>query len=144
MATDKKIEHLAETWLFSTCTKRELARIARACDEIQVKAGKELIREGELGRELFVIRQGEAEVRRKSRKVATLGPGGYFGELSLLSRLPRNSTITALTDMDLLVLGAREFGALLDEVPSISHKLLEAMAKRLSEADSKIPAARAG
>lgn len=141
MATDKKIQHLAETWLFSTCSQRELARIAKTCDEIEVKAGKELIREGELGRELFIVREGEARVSRKGRKVANLGPGSYFGELSLLSRLPRNSTITATTDMDLLVLGSREFGALLDEVPSITHKLLEAMAKRLSEADTKMPLA---
>ena len=140
MPTDKKIQHLADTWLFSTCSQRELGRIAKACDEIDVKAGKELIREGELGRELFLIRSGEAQVKRKGRKVATLGPGGYFGELSLLSRLPRNSTITASTDMELLVLGSREFGALLDEVPTIAHKLLEAMAKRLSEADTKMSA----
>jgi CRP/FNR family cyclic AMP-dependent transcriptional regulator len=137
MPTDRKIQHLADTWLFSTCSQKELSRIARACDEIEVKAGKELIREGELGRELFLIREGEAQVKRNGRKVATLGSGGYFGELSLLSRLPRNSTIVATTDMKLLVLGSREFGALLDEVPSISHKLLEAMAKRLSESDSK-------
>lgn len=137
MPTDKKIQHLADTWLFSTCSQRELARIARVCDEVEVKAGKELIREGELGREMFVIRQGQATIKRKGRKIATVGPSSYFGELSLLSRLPRNSTIVAETDMSLMVLGGRELGALLDEVPSITHKLLEAMSKRLSEQDTK-------
>ena len=137
MPTDKKIQHLADTWLFNGCSQRELTHISRACDEVDVKAGKELITEGALGREMFVIRQGEATVKRKGRKVAQLGPGGYFGELSLLSSLPRNSTVVASTDMSLLVLGSREFGALLDEVPSISHKLLGTMAKRLSEQDSK-------
>jgi CRP-like cAMP-binding protein len=138
VAPDKKIQHLGETWLFSSCSQKELTQIARACDEVQVKAGKELITQGSLGREMFVVRTGDAIVKRNGRKVATVGSGGYFGELALLASLPRNSTIVADTDMSLLVLGSREFGALLDEVPSISHKLLSAMAKRLSEQDSKI------
>lgn len=138
MPPDKKIQHLADTWLFSGCSQRELAQIARTCDEVEVKAGKELISQGALGREMFVVRSGEAAVKRNGRKIATVGAGGYFGELSLLSSLPRNSTIVALSDMSLLVLGAREFGALLDEMPTIGHKLLGAMAKRLSEQDSKI------
>ncbi|HVA42443.1 MAG TPA: cyclic nucleotide-binding domain-containing protein [Acidimicrobiales bacterium] len=137
MATDKKIQHLADTWLFNSCNQRELQHIARACDEVDVKEGKELITQGALGREMFVIRQGEATVKRNGRKITTLGPGGYFGELSILSSLPRNSTVVAASDMSLLVLGGREFGALLDEVPSITHKLLSAMAKRLSEQDTK-------
>ena len=138
MPPDKKIQHLADTWLFSSCSQKELGQIARACDEVEVKAGKELITQGTLGREMFVVRSGDAVVRRNGRKVASIGAGGYFGELSLLSSLPRNSTIVAESDMSLLVLGAREFGALLDEVPTLAHKLLGAMAKRLSEQDSKI------
>ena len=138
MPPDKKIQHLADTWLFSSCSQRELTQISRACDEVEVKAGKELITQGSLGREMFVVRNGQATVKRNGRKVASVGAGGYFGELSLLSSLPRNSTIVAETDMSLLVLGSREFGALLDEVPTIAHKLLGAMAKRLSEQDSKI------
>ncbi|HET6963185.1 MAG TPA: cyclic nucleotide-binding domain-containing protein [Acidimicrobiales bacterium] len=138
MAADKKIDHLADTWLFSTCSRRELSRIARTCDEIDIQAGRVLTTEGESGREFFVIRSGQATVRRNKRKIASIGPGQYFGELSLLSRLPRNSTITADTDMSLLVLGQRELSALIEDVPSIAHKMLEAMAKRLSESDSRM------
>ena len=138
MAADKKIDHLADTWLFSNLSRRELTHIARTCDEIEVKAGRVLCGEGEFGREFFVIRSGSATVRRKNRKIATLGPGQYFGELSLLSRLPRNATITADTDMGLLVLGQRELSAVIEDVPSIGHKMLEVMAKRLSESDSKV------
>ena len=134
---DKKVDHLADTWLFSTCSRKELARLARTCDEVEVESGRVLIKEGDYGREFFLIRGGQATVKRRGRKIATLKAGQYFGELSLLSRLPRNSTITADTDMDLLVMGQREFSAAIDDVPSIAHKMLEAMAKRLSEADSK-------
>ena len=134
---DKKVDHLADTWLFSTCSRKELARLARTCDEVEVGAGRELTKEGDYGREFFLIRSGQATVRRRGRKIATLKSGQYFGELSLLSRLPRNSTVTADTDMDILVMGQREFSAALDDVPSIAHKMLEAMARRLSEADTK-------
>ena len=138
MAADKKIDHLADTWLFSTCSRRELSRIARTCDEIEVDAGRVLTAEGDIGREFFLIRSGQATVRRKGRKIATVGPGQYFGELSLLSRLPRTSTVTADTDMGLLVLGQRELSALIEDVPSIAHKMLEVMAKRLSESDTRV------
>jgi CRP-like cAMP-binding protein len=69
--------------------------------------------------------------------VATLGPGQYFGELSLLDRQPRSATVEGATDMTVLVLGKREFSGLLDEVPTLAHKLLSAMAARLREADAK-------
>jgi CRP-like cAMP-binding protein len=66
-----------------------------------------------------------------------LGPGQYFGELSLLDRGPRTATVVADTDMTVLVLGQREFTAILDLVPVVSHKLLEAMAHRLRECDTR-------
>lgn len=134
---DKKVDHLGDTWLFSTLSRKELARLARVCDEVEVDAGRELVKEGDFGREFFLIRAGQATVKRRGRKVATLKPGQYFGELSLLSRLPRNATISAETDMKLLVMGQREFSAAIEDVPTIAHKMLEVMAKRLSESDTK-------
>ena len=69
--------------------------------------------------------------------MATLGPGQYFGEMALLDRLPRSATVTSETDMDLLVLGQRQFNGILDAVPALSRKMLAAMATRLREADEK-------
>ena len=135
---DQKIDHLNRMWLFTTTNKKELTRIARACDEVTVPKGRVLTEEGKPGHEFFLIMDGQASVRRGTRKVATLGPGQYFGELALLSRLPRNATIVAETDMEVLVLGQREFSALLDDIPGLAHKLLEAMATRLREADAKV------
>ena len=139
MPADQKIKHLADTWLFSTCTRKELALIARSCDTFKAEPGLALVAEGSFGREMFIIRDGQATVRRKGRKVATLGPGAYFGELSLLSRLPRNATITADTEMDLLVMDQRELAGVLDQVPTIARKMLEVMARRLSELDVRSP-----
>jgi CRP/FNR family cyclic AMP-dependent transcriptional regulator len=134
---DAKLDHLANTWLFSNCSGRELRLVARASDEITVPAGKVLCEEGRPGREFFVILSGRAAVRRHGRKVATLGPGDYFGELALLDRLPRSATVVAETDMDLLVLSQSAFNGVIDSVPQIARKLMAAMAGRLREADRR-------
>ena len=127
--------HLAEVPLFSACTRKDLEKIARASDEVEVKAGRVLVEQGRPGHEFFLILEGEASVRRDNRKVATLTKGQYFGELSLLDRGPRTATVTADTDMRVLVLGQREFLGVLDDVPGLSYKILRIMAHRLREAD---------
>jgi len=137
MARDMKIEQLSQVRLFSAFNKKELTLIARASDEVSVPAGKELVREGTPGHEFFLILSGEASVRRNGRKVVTLGPGQYFGELALLDRGPRTATVLAETPMELLVLGQREFAGVLDEVPHLAHKLLTIMASRVREADTR-------
>ena len=134
---DAKLEQLANVRLFAACTNRELGLIGRAADEIKVDAGKQLVAEGSIGHEFFLILDGTASVRRNGKKVAALGPGDYFGELALLDRGLRSATIVAETAMDLLVLGQREFSAVLDEVPALAHKLLTVMAGRLREADAR-------
>ncbi|MFP5327116.1 MAG: cyclic nucleotide-binding domain-containing protein, partial [Acidimicrobiia bacterium] len=83
---------------------------------------------------------GQAKVVKGGRKTATLGPGQYFGELALLDGQVRSASVVAETDMELLVLGRREFTGLIDEVPSIAHKLLAAMALRLRDADANAAA----
>lgn len=131
---------LSRIWLFSTCSARELRTIRKALEEVTVPAGKVLIEEGTIGREFFLIVEGKASVRKGGRKIATLGPGQYFGELALLDRRPRSATVVAETEMLLLVLGQRQFNGILDAVPGIARKLLAAMATRLRESDAKATA----
>ena len=69
-------------------------------------------------------------MRRKGRKIATLGPGDFFGELALLAGVPRTATVIAETDMVVEALNRAEFATLLDESPSIARKVLSAVAKR--------------
>ena len=137
MARDSKLGHLSNVRLFSTLTKRELATVGKASDEIAATAGQVLVKEGATGHEFFLILDGTAAVKRNGRKIATLGPGQYFGELALLDRAPRNATVVAETPMQLLVLAQREFNDVLDTVPSLAHKLLRSMAARLRDADAK-------
>jgi len=131
------LDHLARVPLFSACSKKELQTIARASDDVRVPAGKVLVEEGRPGHEFFLILDGKASVKRGKKKIAALGPGQYFGEMALLDRGPRSATVVADTDMDVLVLGQREFAGVIDEVPTMAHKLLTTMAQRLRESDAK-------
>ena len=137
MAADRKLDHLSHVQMFSSLNKKELGMISRAADVVKVPAGTEIVTEGTIGHEFYLVMAGEAAVRRNGRKVTTLGPGRYFGELALLDRGPRSATVIAESDMDLVVIGQREFMGVLDEVPAVAHKLLVSMAARLREADTK-------
>ena len=124
---------LKSIWLFSGCTASELRKIRSSLDEVEVPKGKVLVEEGRIGLEFFLIVNGTATVTRNGRKVADLGPGDHFGELALLDRRPRSASVVSETDMDLLVLSQRQFNSLLESVPTISRKMLAAMANRLRE-----------
>ena len=137
MARNTKTDQLQGVQMFSACTEKELAQIARACDELAVEAGAVLVEEGAAGEDFYLIGTGEAVVSRGGREVAVVGPGQYFGELSLLDEAPRNATVTARTPMTLIRLRRREFSAVLDSWPGVAHKLLQQMARRLRQADEK-------
>jgi CRP-like cAMP-binding protein len=136
-AKDTYLDKFAEVPLFSAASRKDLQKIARASDEVEVKAGRVLVDQGRPGHEFFLILEGTASVRRNNRKVAELGEGMYFGELSLLDRGPRTATVVADTDMKVLVLGQREFLGVLDDVPGLAYKILRIMASRLRESDMK-------
>jgi CRP/FNR family transcriptional regulator, cyclic AMP receptor protein len=137
MARDVFIDHLAQVPLFSACSKKDLQLVAKRAEDVKVDAGKQLVSEGETGTEFFVVVEGKAVVSKRGQKVAELGPGGFFGELALLDKAPRNATVTAETPMELVVLGQREFAGLIDDVPEFAHKLLAGLARRLREADKQ-------
>lgn len=128
---------LKSIWLFSGCSASELRKIRSSLDQVAVPAGKLLVEEGRIGMEFFLITKGTAKVTRQGRKVATLGPGNYFGELALLDRKPRSASVVSESDMELLVLSQRQFNGLLESVPTISRKMLAAMANRLRDADAR-------
>jgi len=134
---DAFIDHLQQVPLFAACSRKDLQLVARRAEDVRVAAGKTLVSEGDTGHEFFVILEGNAKVSRQGRKIASLGPGGAFGELALLEKAPRNATVTAESDMELVVLGQREFAGLIDEVPGFARKLLAGMAKRLRDADAR-------
>ncbi len=135
MASKKHLEGLAGVDLFSACSKRELEKVARAGDEITMTAGTLIVDQGQMGREAFVILDGQVVIKRNKRRVATLGPGDVVGELSLLDHGPRTATAICETDCSLLVIDQRRFLGVLDDVPAISHKLMARLAGRIRDLD---------
>lgn len=138
MAKSDYLDHLAKVPLFSALSKRDLQKVARASDEIAFPAGKVLMEQGKVGREAFVIVSGEAVAKRNGRKVATFGPGDAVGEMALLDHGERTATVEAATDLEVLVLGAREFAGVIDEVPAIASKVMKALAARIRDLDAKV------
>ncbi len=128
---DSKIELLRNVPLFSRCNKKQLAAIASLADLVGLPAGTELIREGAQGREFMVIVEGAAEVRRKGRKIDTIGPGDFIGEMALIVGGPRNATVKTTSDASLLVVTDRQFWSLLDQAPEMQRSVLEALGERL-------------
>jgi len=128
---DAKIDLIAKVPLFEGLAKRQLAQVASIADEIDLPQGKVLTREGERGREFFILLEGEAEVQRKGRKLATRRAGEFFGEIALVSNIPRVATVTATTSVHALVIRDVEFRTLLARTPEIALKVLETVAERL-------------
>jgi CRP/FNR family cyclic AMP-dependent transcriptional regulator len=129
--TDQKLELLKQTPLLAELGRRELEEVGRLVDEIDVAAGKVLMRQGETGREFFVLVDGSVAIDRDGTRVRALGPGDFFGEIALLAEGPRTATATAETPTKLLVLGHREFHSLMTQYPSIQTSVLNCLASRL-------------
>ena len=126
-----KLELLKRVPLFGDCSKRELEEIAKIADEIDFREGKELTREGAAGREFFVLVEGTAEVTKGKRKLGTLSDGDFFGEISLITRLPRTATVTTVSPVRALVVTDRSFRRLLESDRQIQRKVLTALGERL-------------
>jgi CRP-like cAMP-binding protein len=129
-----KVELLSGVPLFAGLSKGQLGQLASIADEIDLPEGKVLTREGERGREFFILLGGEAEVRRKGKKLDTRQAGEFFGEIALVSDVPRVATVTTASPVRALVITDREFRRLLERVPAIALKVLEAVANRLPTA----------
>lgn len=131
-------DHLAGVPLFSACSRRDLQRLGRSSDELTVEPGHVLTEQGALGREAFVILAGTATVTKDGVDQAQLGPGDHFGELALLDGGLRTATVTADTEVTLLVLTKPAFNGVLDEIPTLAHKLLVSLARRLRESEQSL------
>ena len=141
---DARMAKLAEVGLFAACSKAELRALAGITTELDAEAGTILCTEGTPGRTCYVVTAGTATVTIDGDQIDTVGPGGFFGEMALLDGGPRVATVTAATDMRLLVLSRSELTRLLTDVPSVSRKMLTAVGARLRVAHSQLHPGRVG
>ena len=130
---DQKVELIKAVPLFAGLSKTQLGHIAQIADEVDVGEGKELIAQGDRGRQFFVLVEGGADVRRNGRKVNTLQDGDFFGEIALVSDRPTTASVTLTRPSRLLVVTASGFRRLLRESPDVQLKVLKALADRVQD-----------
>ena len=128
---DAKIELLKRVPLFNGCSKGELRELAKSADELDIREGTVLTREGRPGREFFVLIDGTARVTKGGKKVADLTAGDWFGEIALITNRPRTATVTATSPGDVLVITDRRFHSVVETMPSIALKVLATIGERL-------------
>jgi CRP/FNR family transcriptional regulator, cyclic AMP receptor protein len=134
------LDHLRSISEFAACTDTQLEEIDRLAEHVQVSSGETLTREGRIDRDFFLILEGEVAVTQKGRRVNTLGAGQFFGELAAVDPGPRTATVTAVTDLDVLIIGPREF-SYMTAIPGFRDSVLKSMARRLRVVDASLAAA---
>jgi protein phosphatase len=130
---DAKLDALSRVPLFSRCTRRELAFIAREGDEVSVRAGKTLIRQGRPGDTFYIQLEGESEVVIDGKRRRVMKPGDFFGEISMIDRGVGTATVTTLTDGRLFVMSHSQFRDAIKASDQLMVKVLLAMGARLRE-----------
>jgi CRP/FNR family transcriptional regulator, cyclic AMP receptor protein len=133
LGKNSKVDLIRHVPLFASCTKKELAEIASIADEIDLPEGKVLMEQGEQGREFFVLIDGTVDVIQDDRTVKSMGPGDFFGEIALVTKVPRSATVKATSPLRALVISDRAFRALLDHSPKIQLSVLKALAERVGQ-----------
>ena len=127
------MEALKRAPLFEGLSRKELVELARLTDDLEAPPGKVLCKEGETGREFFVIIDGTVEVEARGKHLATLGAGDFVGEIALLEQVPRMATVTVKTPVRFFVLTREAFRHLVDQNPTVERKVLRALVLRLLE-----------
>ncbi len=127
----QKIAALQRIPLFEGLDKKELQFLAGLMTEVPVRAGAKLVKQGDIGLEAMIIEEGTADVIRDGVKVDEIGPGEFFGEMSLIHHKPRNADVVAASDMIVLDMSAREFASMLDTYPEVAVKILRTVVARL-------------
>jgi len=136
MASDPKLDLLHGIPLFARLGKKEIERLGQLTEELDVRAGRVLMRQGDRGEEMFVIAAGSVAVERDGVSLGERGPGSVLGETALLSEAPRTATVTAIGPTRVFVVGHREFHSLMDEMPSVRTAILETLAGRRASHDT--------
>jgi CRP/FNR family cyclic AMP-dependent transcriptional regulator len=132
LGKDAKVELIQKVPLFSRLDKKGLQSIAQIADELDLPAGKVMAEEGDRGREFFVLLDGEADVTKAGTSINTMRKGDFFGEIALVTKMPRTASVTATTDVRVLVINERDFSSLLKKTPNVSRQIAEALAERVA------------
>jgi CRP-like cAMP-binding protein len=134
---DDKATALGRAPLFTNLSRADLVELAKLTEDLEFEEGKVLAREGEIGREFFVLVDGDVAVTKDGEEIRRLGPGDFFGEIALIWDSPRRTaTVTAATPVRFFVLTRQAFRSLIDHHPDIEEKVLEVLEERVNTTES--------
>jgi CRP-like cAMP-binding protein len=134
---DDKATALGRAPLFTNLSRADLVELAKLTEDLEFEEGKVLAREGEIGREFFVLVDGDVAVTKDGEEIRRLGPGDFFGEIALIWDSPRRTaTVTAATPVRFFVLTRQAFRSLIDHHPDIEEKVLEVLEERVQTTES--------
>ena len=133
-----KVDLLRNVSLFNQLSQRQLNAVAKHVDEVQLRKGAVLAKQGAQGMEAIIIVDGRARVETDGTMLAELGAGDVVGEMSVIDGKPRSATVIAETPVNLLVLHRRDFVSLLETVPGLQRKLLVTLCERVRQADQAL------
>jgi CRP-like cAMP-binding protein len=138
MARDQRSESLiAEVDLFRDLSKAQLKRLTRASSEVSHPAGKQVATEGEGALAFHYILDGRATVTKNGRELRSLGPGDYFGEISMIDGRPRSATVMVVEPLRVLAIPHQDFEQVIDDDPGFARHLLKNLCARLREAEAR-------
>jgi CRP-like cAMP-binding protein len=120
--------------LFAHCTPKEIDFIVTQVEDMDFPEGKVLCTEGQSGADFFILLSGSADVTRNGKKIATMSPGDFFGEIALVDGGKRTATVTAASPSRCLVLGPRQFQNVIHQDTDIAHSVMKALTLRVREA----------
>jgi CRP/FNR family cyclic AMP-dependent transcriptional regulator len=132
LGKDGKVELIKKVPLFSKLSKKGLEEVAHIADELDLPQGKVMAEEGDRGREFFVLLEGEADVTKGDRSINTMRAGDFFGEIALVTKMPRTATVRATTEVRVLVITERDFSSLLKHSEDVGRSVAEALAERIA------------
>jgi CRP/FNR family cyclic AMP-dependent transcriptional regulator len=131
----QKVDLLKKVPLFSNLSKRHLNEIAKHADQLSIKAGMVLAKQGSTGKEFIFIVDGKAQVKKDGKVIRQISVGDFFGEISMIDGEPRTATVIAETDGTLLLVHSRSFDHLLNTVPGLQKKIMVSLCKYLRRAE---------
>jgi CRP-like cAMP-binding protein len=133
----KLVEMLGRVPLFSGLDRKELKHIAAAGREVSFDKGKKILEEGEPGLALHLVLEGKVEVRRGGKVVATIGPGSFYGEMTVFDDNPRSADVVAVEPTTCFGITNWNFIPVLRYNPSIAIGIIKELVKRLRSLQEK-------
>jgi len=131
LVPDPKVDRLAQVPLFKALSKRDLEFLASRIDEVSLRPGQTVIREGQSTESFFIVVSGNVNVTRAGKPAARLGPGDFFGEIGMLDQGPATATVVTEGPVDAMVLSHAQFRDAIKANEGLALQVIAAMAQRL-------------